>query len=119
MMKNPPHPGNGIKDEIEELGLSVAEGAKALGVTRQQLYRLINGECGITPEMAVRLELAIGGNADFWLRLLKSATARRRSRSGSLQGRKSLKRGRWKVRHGKRRYENLFARRHRCDEGEE
>lgn len=68
-MKNPPHPGNGIKDEIEELGLSVAEGAKALGVTRQQLYRLINGECGITPEMAVRLELAIGGNADFWLRL--------------------------------------------------
>jgi addiction module HigA family antidote len=69
MMKNPPHPGLGLKDEIEELGLSVAEAAKALGVTRQQLYRLINGDCGITPEMAVRLELAIGSNADFWLRL--------------------------------------------------
>jgi addiction module HigA family antidote len=69
MMKNPPHPGQGIGDEIEELGLSVAEAAKALGVTRQQLYRLINGECGITPEMAMRLELAIGSNADFWLRL--------------------------------------------------
>jgi addiction module HigA family antidote len=69
MMKNPPHLGLGLKDEIEELELSVAEAAKALGVTRQQLYRLINGDCGITPEMAVRLELAIGSNADFWLRL--------------------------------------------------
>ena len=69
MMKYPPHPGGGIRDEIEELGLSVAEAAKALGVTRQQLYRVINGASGITPEMAVRLEMAIGGKADFWLRL--------------------------------------------------
>ncbi len=68
-MKNPPHPGIGLGDDIEELGLSVAEAAKSLGVTRQQLYRLIKGECGISPEMAVRLEQAIGGNADFWLRL--------------------------------------------------
>lgn len=69
MMKNPPHPGAGLKHELDELGLSVAEGAKALGVTRQQLYRLINGDCGITAEMALRLELAIGSSADFWLRL--------------------------------------------------
>jgi antitoxin HigA-1 len=69
MMKNPPHPGQGLRDEIDELGLSVAEAAKALGVTRQQLYRVVSGGCGITPEMAVRLELAIGSNADFWLRL--------------------------------------------------
>jgi len=69
MMKNPPHPGRGIGDEIRELGLSVAEAAKAIGVTRQQLYRLINGDSGISAEMAVRLELAIGSTADFWLRL--------------------------------------------------
>jgi antitoxin HigA-1 len=69
MMKNPPHPGQGLKDEIEALGLSVADFAKALGVTRQQLYRLINGDCGITPEMAFRLEQVVGGSADFWLRL--------------------------------------------------
>jgi antitoxin HigA-1 len=49
--------------------LRVAEFAKALGVTRQQLYRLINGDCGITPEMALRLEIVVGGSADFWLRL--------------------------------------------------
>jgi addiction module HigA family antidote len=68
-MKNPPHPGIGLKDDIEALGLSVAEAAKGLGVTRQQLYRVINGECAITPEMAVRLEKAIGSTADMWLRL--------------------------------------------------
>jgi antitoxin HigA-1 len=69
MMKNPPHPGVGLKDELDALGVSVAETGKALGVTRQQLYRLINGECAITPEMALRLEMAIGSSADFWLRL--------------------------------------------------
>ena len=68
-MKNPPHPGLGIRQEIEALGLSVAEAAKGLGVTRQQLYRVIKGECGITAEMAYRLQLAVGSTADFWLRL--------------------------------------------------
>ena len=68
-MKNPPHPGRGLKDEIDFLGLTIAEAAKGLGVTRQQLYRVIKGECAITPEMAVRLEKAIGSTADTWLRM--------------------------------------------------
>ena len=68
-MKNPPHPGRGLKEEIDFLGLTVAEAAKGLGVTRQQLYRVIKGECAITPEMAVRLEKAIGSTADAWLRM--------------------------------------------------
>lgn len=68
-MKNPPHPGIGIKDELDELGLTVAEAAKGLGVTRQQLYRVIRGESSVTPEMAFRLEKAIGSTADMWLRL--------------------------------------------------
>ena len=68
-MKNPPHPGLGLRDDIEELGLSVAEAAKGIGVTRQQLHNVISGRSGITPEMALRLEQAIGSNADHWLRL--------------------------------------------------
>ena len=54
-MKNPPHPGGLIRDDIEALGLTVAEAAEGLDVTRQQLYRVIRGESGISPEMAVRL----------------------------------------------------------------
>ncbi len=66
-MKNPPHPGRGLKDDIDALGLTVAETAEALGVTRQQLYNVINGRSGITPEMALRLEKGVGGTADAWL----------------------------------------------------
>lgn len=68
-MKNPPHPGEMIGDEIEAFGVSISAAAKALGVTRQQLHNLIAGRSGIGPEMAVRLEMSIGGSADTWLRL--------------------------------------------------
>lgn len=68
-MKNPPHPGNLIKGELAELGVSIAEAAAVLGVTRQQLYRVTKGESAISPDMALRLEKAIGSSADFWLRL--------------------------------------------------
>ena len=69
-MKNPPHPGRSIKDAcLEPLELSVTGGAKVLGVTRNTLSRLINGQSGISPEMAIRLEKAGWSNADHWLRL--------------------------------------------------
>jgi len=47
----------------------VADAAAGLGVTRQQLYKVINGKSGVTPEMALRLEKAFGGSADIWLRM--------------------------------------------------
>jgi addiction module HigA family antidote len=71
-MKNPPHPGRLIKGGLDELGVSIAEAASVLGITRQQLYRVVKGESAITPDMALRLEKAIGSTADFWLRLQMS-----------------------------------------------
>lgn len=71
-MKNPAHPGRLLKDDLEALNLTVAEAAEALGVTRQQLYRVMNGTSAITPEMAVRLEKSIGTSADTWLRMQTS-----------------------------------------------
>jgi addiction module HigA family antidote len=68
-MKNPAHPGRLIKDDLEALGVSIADAAKALGVSRMQLYRVVNGESSVSPDMAVRLEKAIGGDADTWLRM--------------------------------------------------
>ena len=85
-MKNPPHPGSGLKDEFEALGLTVAEAAKGLGVTRQQLYRVMNGACAISPEMAIRLEKAIGGSADHWLRMqMNYDLAQIRARASSIR----------------------------------
>lgn len=68
-MKNPPHPGNLVRDEIEFLGLSIAEAARGLGITRQQLYRIVRGQSGISADVAIRLEKAIGSTADLWLGL--------------------------------------------------
>jgi addiction module HigA family antidote len=69
-MKNPPHPGQSVRaDCLEPLGLTVTDAAKALGISRQALNNLINGQAGISPEMAIRLDKAFGGGADTWLRL--------------------------------------------------
>jgi addiction module HigA family antidote len=45
----------------------MAQAAKALGVTRQTVDRLVNQRCGVSPEMALRLEAAFGGDAGTWL----------------------------------------------------
>jgi addiction module HigA family antidote len=69
-IKNSPHPGELVKfDCIEAHGICVTEAANALGVTRQALSNLINGNAAISPEMAVRLEKAFGGTAEGWLKL--------------------------------------------------
>src|SRR6202167_3454460 len=69
-MKNPPHPGRSIRSAcLEPLGLSVSEGAKILGVTRQALNNVITGRSAISPEMAIRLTKAFGSTAETWLRM--------------------------------------------------
>ena len=69
-MKDPPHPGLGIKlNCLEPLGLSVTEAARVLGVARHTLSRMLNGHAAISPEMAIRLEKVGWSNAEFWLRL--------------------------------------------------
>ena len=84
-MKNPNHPGDIIRDCHDELGVNVTEGAKALGVTRAALSRVINHKAGVSAEMAVRLEKAIGSTAAFWLRLqLNYDLAQIQTRSGKI-----------------------------------
>jgi addiction module HigA family antidote len=69
-MKNPPHPGRSIRNAcLEPLGLSVTDGAKLLGVTRQALNNVINGKSGISPEMAIRLTKAFGSTPETWLKM--------------------------------------------------
>lgn len=69
-MKNPPHPGLSVRhDCLEPLRLSVTEGALVLGVSRKQLSDIVNCRSGISPEMAIRLDMAFGGGAETWYRL--------------------------------------------------
>ena len=69
-MKNPPHPGKVVRVScLEPLGLSVTEGAKALGVSRQALSNLVNGRARVSSEMAIRLAKAFGSTTETWIRL--------------------------------------------------
>jgi antitoxin HigA-1 len=86
MMKNPSHPGSLIRADLDKLGLSVMEAAQALGVSRQQLHAVISGRAGVTPEMAVRLEKALGSTADTWLRMqMNYDLAQIRARAASIK----------------------------------
>jgi addiction module HigA family antidote len=72
-MKNPAHPGRIVRSAcLEPLGLSVTAGAKVVGVTRQTLTKIINGESGISAEMAIRLAKAFGSTAETWVRMQAS-----------------------------------------------
>lgn len=86
-MKTPPHPGETVRyDCLEPLGLTVTEGAKALGVTRQALNNLVNGKSGIFPEMALRLSKAFGSSAETWLKMqLDYDLAQARQRQDRIQ----------------------------------
>lgn len=68
MMKNPPHPGSLLRvDVIDELSLSVTEVAERLGMSRVALSRVLNGRAPISPDLAIRLEMAGVSTARAWL----------------------------------------------------
>ena len=61
----------------------MAEAARAVRVTRQQLYNIMQGKSAVSPEMALRFEQAFAGSADMWLRMQAAydlAQARRHRR---------------------------------------
>ena len=71
-MFNPPHPGETLREDVlPEMGLTITEAAKQIGVSRVALSRVLNGRAAISPEMALRLEAWLGvengGSADAWL----------------------------------------------------
>lgn len=71
-MKKPPHPGRQIETALQAVEMNITEGAAHLGVTRNTLSRVINGLAGISPDMAIRLSKAFGGNANIWVRMQAS-----------------------------------------------
>ena len=69
-MHNPPHPGEIIKEDVlPELGITVTEASLQLGVSRVQFSRFINGRAGVSADLAIRLAMWLGGNAQTWLRM--------------------------------------------------
>lgn len=67
-MSNPVYPGAVIREDfLTELGISVTKASQKLGVSRVTLSRVLSGKAALTPNLALRLELAGIGNAKLWL----------------------------------------------------
>lgn len=70
MIHTPLHPGIIVKEVcIESTGMTVGTVAEKLGIDRTTLSRLINGHAGISPDMAVRLSIALNTSPVMWMNL--------------------------------------------------
>jgi len=68
-MYNPPHPGEILKGLwLDPMGVSITEAASAVGVSRKTLSKIINKKAGVSPEMAVRLSIALGSSPESWMK---------------------------------------------------
>jgi addiction module HigA family antidote len=67
----PIHPGEVLAGELDELGMTAAELARALHVPSNRLYQLIAGKRAMTADTALRLERWLGVSAGFWMNLQK------------------------------------------------
>jgi addiction module HigA family antidote len=66
-MHNPAHPGEVLREYLGDI--TVTEAAACLSVTRATLSRILNGNAGISADMALRLEQALGTSAEMWLEM--------------------------------------------------
>jgi addiction module HigA family antidote len=66
------HPGLVLKDELEERHLTQSLLAAHIGVLPRSINEICRGKRGISAEMAMKLSLALGASAGFWLNLQKN-----------------------------------------------
>ena len=66
----PVHPGEILREDVlPALGISVSEAARKLGISRQQLHRVLACTHPITTEMALRIGKFAGNGPGLWLRM--------------------------------------------------
>jgi antitoxin HigA-1 len=65
----PVHPGEVLKDELDEVGLTQSALAKHIGVLPKTINEICRGKRGVSAEMAMKLAKALGGSPQFWLNL--------------------------------------------------
>ena len=65
----PVHPGEVLRDELDELGMSAGALAEALGVPTSRITAILRGESAITADTALRLSRYFGTTPQLWLNL--------------------------------------------------
>jgi len=66
--RQPTHPGKVLlEDVMKPLGITISKAAEGLGISRKTLSEIVNGRCGLSPEIAVRIGKATNTSPESWL----------------------------------------------------
>jgi addiction module HigA family antidote len=65
----PIHPGEFLKEALDELGLSQAQLARAIGVSAMRVSHVVNGSRPVTAELALLFGRAFNQSLQYWLNL--------------------------------------------------
>ena len=65
----PIHPGEFLKEILDELGVSQAEFARTVGLSAMRISHVIKGQRPVTAEMALLFGKAFGQTPQYWINL--------------------------------------------------
>ncbi|MCY3840401.1 MAG: HigA family addiction module antitoxin [Gammaproteobacteria bacterium] len=80
MARDPIHPGETLREDLDALGMSAAELARRLEVPVNRITQILNGQRAVTGDTALRLGRFFGTSGEFWLNLQKLYELRRAER---------------------------------------
>ena len=71
--RKPTHPGEILREEfMPDFGLTIAQLAKHLAVSRQSANELVHERRAVSPDMALRLARLFGTSPQYWLNLQRN-----------------------------------------------
>ncbi len=82
-MRDPIHPGETLREDLDVLGMSAAELARRIEVPVNRVTQILNGRRSITGDTALRLGRFFGTSGEFWLNLQKLYELRRAEQKNS------------------------------------
>ena len=89
--RSPPHPGELLRDVvIPATGKTKTEIAAMLGISRQQLYDLLDEKRPVSPAVAVRLGKLFGNGSELWGNMQTAYDLWRAEREVDVSGIKTL-----------------------------
>lgn len=65
----PVHPGEFLREALEELSISQAQFARVIGVAPMRISHIVKGARPVTAELALLFGRALGQSAQYWLNL--------------------------------------------------
>ncbi len=76
-MRDPIHPGETLREDLDALGMSPAELARRIEVPVNRITEILDGRRSVTGDTALRLRRFFGTSGEFWLNLQKLYELRR------------------------------------------